>query len=493
MYPTMPLPRSNITVFQALIRLVEAYRSDPNNQEKYEQVIALLLPGIRSQEDADILNDLLEAPILDKYNVVLTPKAINEDPVRRNFETRLAGHTLREPLDGLDFNLLRQHLEAIKEIAEPRSDSGKTTPGDEFDEREDKINLLESTVILLKKAAKHMLTQETLLTLHSQEGSMYDPEHRGRAKKTDRTYSVARGIMKSTMPLIRHDDLSANSHAVRSRVADTWTYTSTVATMPHYIFSNLVTPFVGSISGVMLLQLGILAELLKEDRCVYKSSGEDAVINIGQLKAFFRSFIAFGLSDVGWNSLEEFFSVFQLPEVQDEFDLLLPNILPLFTMDNMFRVDNNQAFNAALSETVEYNNQILGMNEMHGELKLRAKHAGSITLDLPHKRVGYTFFSSSASDNRMLARCTHSFSGIQRCMKQYPGVLERSLELSLAMLMLVSARLLNIKIFKHKRVETKDVSFASMFSLSMLIAVFTAGLLDANCELPRSNTLNGAP
>jgi hypothetical protein len=429
----MTRPLRNITAFQALTYLADAYRFDLNNQEKYRQIMALYLPGVRSQADQAVLESLFQDPVLKGCHIV----ALKEDPVRRDFERELARLTLLESLDVLDLDLLGRHVTSILQpigidhiypdlLLDSSSEASDNTSheGDTEEEHDEKLQLLSDAII-----SSHQLYEQ----LHTDGTTLFDLFHQ-----------------PTSVPI-------------------------------------------SAIPGNFLIQLGTVEALLHANQCVYHPQGSGYISNEVQLKHYLCALIANDVSRRSKYTLEAFFYALEMHEVQHAFQALLPDFLSSLKLDEMFRLHNQPAFNQALSRTIQLNGQIFNREETHTELKLKAKNAGSIMLDFPHKSVMYTFFSSSASENRMLARCTHSFHGIQNEMKQFPGVLERSVELSLAMVILVSARFLNIKMFKNKHTETKDASFASMFSLSMLIAAFTARLLDANCELPRSNTFNGTP
>ena len=82
-----------ITVFQALMLLIEKYKDDTSNTKKYEAIKTLCLSGVRNPKDKQILDDLLKDSILARYRISSRVEDINADPVRRYFESHLCHKT----------------------------------------------------------------------------------------------------------------------------------------------------------------------------------------------------------------------------------------------------------------------------------------------------------------------------------------------------------------------------------------------------------------
>lgn len=109
-------------------------------------------------------------------------------------------------------------------------------------------------------------------------------------------------------------------------------------------FSRLVHPHVNSISGVLLIQLRIMTKLASEKQFIFSTPEK--------MKIFFRCYLSSMLYTRGGHSLNEFMSVFEIPEVRECFR-------NHFTLNSLFYKDNQNAFQAALTATIEYNRRDL--------------------------------------------------------------------------------------------------------------------------------------
>ncbi|MEO8400780.1 MAG: hypothetical protein ABI597_03150 [Gammaproteobacteria bacterium] len=109
-------------------------------------------------------------------------------------------------------------------------------------------------------------------------------------------------------------------------------------------FSRLVHPHVNSISGILLTQLRIILQMESEKCSVFKT--------VGKMKLFFQCYLSSLLYTRGGHSLNEFSSVFEVPEVSAHFG-------DGFTLNSLFYEDNQTAFQAALTSTIEYNRRDL--------------------------------------------------------------------------------------------------------------------------------------
>ena len=427
MYSTMTHPRLNITVFQALTCLAEKYRFDVNNIDKYRQIIALYLQGIQNQADGDVLGILLQDPVLLDYTIIAS---MPKDPIRREFERKLAHLTLLESLDVLDLGLLERHVTSILEPNQPlpeysSDDSGRTTPeGDTEEVRDEKLNLLRKAITSSHQLFSELMTDGT---------SLFDLFHQ-----------------PTSVPI-------------------------------------------SAIPGTFLIQLGTIAELLRANQCIYNPDELHPIFNQVQLKYYLCSLIAYDVSCRDKYNLDAFFCVLDMQEVQNVFQPLLPGFLSSLNLEAMFSVHNQQAFDQALTHAIDKNRELFQNRQLAHKQRLKVTYARSMTLDLPHKKVGYTLFSPLGMENQAPVKIAHLFRYFQGNRTQDAHVIDRTQEFYLVMIMLLIARVLGVKLMKKKHTETKDIPFASMFALSMLIGLLTEGLLDVNCELPSSNRLNGAP
>jgi hypothetical protein len=403
--PILRKVKTMITVFQALILLAEKNNLDIKTK-------ALYLSGVRSLSDTLLLNSLLLDKLLDAYEVHSEKHHINQDPVRRYFESSLCYQTLREGLDSLELPLLKRLFDSIynkltkknaikfRYSIQDGSDVNEYTEGirmlDDIysyelfkpepsnvidsarvlSDRKEKMKLLIKCVYCSLYVKERSDSGETLLDLYEQNNSVYASENRGRIRRIDpdtgeknnRVRSHSLGILRNYMPLPLDDALYAEHCSRYTRSTDIHTYALGSHQIPDQLFSTKVTPFVNSISGTMLVILRVLAQLVKEHQWVYVANNEDepGFKKTEQFKCFFKLMVAYLLYHTGGHSLDEYMQVLQLPEVQHQFKQL-PGFKDL-TLYNLFLIENATAFSKALKQTIKYNTIILNRKNVHFEL-----------------------------------------------------------------------------------------------------------------------------
>lgn len=401
-----------ITVFQALTLLAKKYKDDQENQVIYQQVKHLYLSGVRTDQDQDLLTALLKDESLKDYEITDRKEDINEDPTRRYFESQLCLETLKNSLDDLDLGLLQRNFnkifsnlpitlrividgsvyqnrfinivekvhtgsknyaEEIKYLKEkesfkhlkPQEGKENKTPEQILKDRKEKLLLIEKSSHAAMSVANRAPKEGYPLNLyHGKEDYVYQPKNRGRTDRKDldgskqvvKTNSL--GIMRSYMPLPSDDSLFSYRKSDRVRPADKSKYVDG-AQQPEDAFKTKVTPFVNSISGTILCQLRVFADLYRNEKFVYSENEE-------QLKLYFKNFVSYILYNSGAHSLDEFIRVLQLPEVQEEFKDV-PGFSDL-TLENLFKNENEAAFEEALNKTISYNDSILAKKALHEEL-----------------------------------------------------------------------------------------------------------------------------
>ncbi|MDF1828220.1 MAG: hypothetical protein P1U39_08085 [Legionellaceae bacterium] len=137
--------------------------------------------------------------------------------------------------------------------------------------------------------------------------------------------------------------------------------------MPKRIFQNQVTPFVGSISGVMLMQLKVMAILLRRRELPFRAQSESSR-NV-QLELYIKSFVSYMIYNAGGHSLHEYLDVLNLPIVQDEFQSL--SGFSKIELRYLFQKTNVAAFEKSMEQTITYNNNMIQKKSLHQELKER--------------------------------------------------------------------------------------------------------------------------
>lgn len=411
-----------ISPFQALTILAKKYRNaSPHSEEAhlFLQIENLFLVGIQSEQDFVQLVKLLNDESLLSYEVALSDKeVINNDPVRRYFESILAHETLKTTIDSVDMNVLNryfnavyaemslnlrffipftiysgsmdskltrasstapEYIAAIKKLHDPQNFlSLKPTPEEmqgldktseeKLYERMDKMRIIVKTVHAAMRAVNSNEKKDFPLNLYESQDSPYSPERRGRrARKDDsdlpqvvRSFNL--GIMRSYHPLAQDDPLYEDPHAPTSglyrRASDHSTYIPG-AQMTEKFFSNQISPFVNSISGTMLCQLRVMAKLLEKDKLEFSSHPD-------QLKAFFKSMVSYMIYNSGGHSFQEFMSVFDLQEVKEMFKNV--QIFEQINLRTIFQSENALAFRSSMNLVIDYNDLILARREFQKEL-----------------------------------------------------------------------------------------------------------------------------
>lgn len=391
-FPTL---KTTITVFQALTLLAEKYQGDLTRSA---QIDSLYLSGIRNPADQNQLNILLQDDLFNDYIISCKKFDINNDPVRRYFESQLCYETLINTLDDLEsiplghlnaeinhlsnkgshsinikLNLKRtqnmqQYTNAIsalmlQRISPAQVDKSTMIAIDQqaASSRKQKISRLYGCYTGIPGGDMLFVTADKL-NLFANEKGIYSSADRGRIARVGSesnnpqiVYSHHLGIMKAFMPIPQHDPLHFQHNTNYVRHADRKTYREG-ALQVELAFFNQVTPFSNSISGDMLRQLVVIDRLHKQSKFYYAN-------NPKQLKGYFKNYIALSIYLFGCHSLNEFMSVLQLPEVQYTFRTI--STFSDLTLDTLFKDENRPAFHHALFKTIEYNERIISRKKLH--------------------------------------------------------------------------------------------------------------------------------
>lgn len=311
----------NITVFQALTLLAQKYRK---NEEIYPKIKSLYLSGIETTDDKLLLNLLLDDDLLKEHRIQVTRLGINNDPVRRYFESHLCLQTLVISLDALEYDSLNYYyydvVNLIKKeglwknyqlcLIKPAPEDEmyqirmENTEGIRILNRLDSYQSLkpknmdedDAMVVLTKRKSKlHLLAnisfaswylanmiRDLPLNLYDQRRGHYNEVDRGRENRIGQDVkSQTMGIMRSFMALSLDDALFSQQPANYIRPADQTTYVPG-AKQPDQAFRSLVTPFSNSISGTLLAQLKVMAQLVCIEDFVYSDCK-------AQLKLYFKT------------------------------------------------------------------------------------------------------------------------------------------------------------------------------------------------------------
>lgn len=417
--PAKPSTKLKISVFQALTLIIQKYKAEKDSLI-YRRAQFLYLSGVQTPSDESILKKVLQDPVLAGYTVSADVNDIDTDPVRRYFESQLCHESLKYTLDALDIVMLQAHwrliferlsrstqsrllslfegteaalslvedgsegeyVEAIYHLKEPESYPHLKPSGIKESEamriwlqRKEKMILLAkcsyTAYVLIEK-----YSYAYPLNMYGDRGGPYQEGFRGREKRLDpatgnrqSVHPQTLGIMRSYMPLPESDALLRHRPCIFTRPVDRSTYTKaslTKKSFPSHIFATKVTPFVNSLSGTMLLQLRVIAQLMAEGSLIYQAKRADDSMTKEQLKYYIKSYVAFMIYNSGGHSLLEYMLLFEYPEIKAAF-----KALPGFNeigIEQLFKDNNSDAYLAAQDLTCTYNESLLKRKRFQDEI-----------------------------------------------------------------------------------------------------------------------------
>lgn len=364
-----------ISIGQALLILIKHHKNDATIAE---QLKCFYLSGIYDEAARLYIQQLCLAAkdtVLQGYEISYDARVINEDPVRRYFETHLAYETLTDGLKQVPDSLsdyvafvykhlvcccfVRKEPESMRDI----NDVGKGV----LDENEfsryiknihssfylthlsapEKIKLIKLTYlcVLISQIAHRDLS----LPLNIYDTAYYVAEQRGRIAKEQSTIGVSAhtGLMKNYMPVPAGDIATTESTLNVQRAADSFSYDKKTTWITHH-FSLLTHPFAASISGYMLCQLRYMRRIAEIEDWLFA----DLFGSKQKIIAYMRVFIASLLYQSGGHSLYEFVAPFALVGVRESFAFI--KHFERISLYTLFYVNNERAFNQALADTLSY-------------------------------------------------------------------------------------------------------------------------------------------
>ena len=367
-----------------------------------DTLIRLFTLGARSPEEKNIIMELLQHPFLSEYIVSTEPHVINEDAVRRYFETKLAETSLRYGLKKLNAFDLEKHYIILKELIgqfEPRFKHRDNLKKFVFQEVGEDFRELYRYIA--KKTFSSDETQQAafggddwdkmkflwFIWSYSFIAAGYDRKlplriytvgffNESSRSRQDRypdpqanMYSNNLGLFKSTMPTPAYSKMRTKATTVGLVLSDYRTYTQ--GEWSEYSFSHLVHPYGNSISGTILTQLRIFAaikndkELLLRDPFVSLQENDGTPLK-EKLADYFRVFSALLLYGCGGHSWFEFLVPITLDKVREEF-----RDLPEFErldMEYILFHNNEKAIKESIEETIQYNYHMLRRAKMHAQV-----------------------------------------------------------------------------------------------------------------------------
>ena len=376
-----------LTVNQALLLLIAR---QPFNATR-DELKKLFFTGAKNEDAKKRLQIHLQDKTLIGYTVTHDPRTVNEDPVRRYFETHLALETLKDTIQKIKMDDLQKHYHLLHLLAPiilklPKNEIYKRMAdvfygnGVHFDDSIDteyhdeiaklrrnqyhcRITEIERQKIILLLMCSYLCSSNmpahNILPINIYHQGLFSPEQRGRIKKEmqENVHSQHAGVLRSYMPLPRNDTAFLSKASPYSKPADRFNPDFNSA-WAKQLFSQWVHPFSCSISGTLLINLRYAK--------YFSNHGLLAFDNSEKMANFIKVLVSALLCKSGGHSLYEFLYPLTLPEAKDAF-----SFMPEFaetTMEKLFLETNNRAFEKALRDTLMYNQQLLQKKNMHAEL-----------------------------------------------------------------------------------------------------------------------------
>ena len=411
----MPKYSPTISPGQGLLLLIDHCKNDPIKVDKLKK---LYLSGAETTADAEEIKALLKDPVLSSYKVSFEATTINEDATRRYFETHLAYESLTHGLSKIDHGELKAHADNLFAMipADKKAEiehvlNGEIRPQDNnlFKEYADYINKIrrgemfpdlsaaerEKVELLVKSSFLGVVNAwYTPMPLNIYGTGIYSEANKGKeiVKGQDSTRNQNLGLMKGHMPLALDDIARSDKEIPYLKPSDQAAFVEHAQWVKSN-FGKMVHPFSNSISGTMLCQLRASAKLRDEGHGVFTDSGE----RMGQFSQLLVSAMLF---NSGGHTLHEFTAPMSLDSVRDEF-----RTTPGFdkiNLESMYRTGNEEALDAALKDTIQYNKTLLMRQALHaqirGEIPVEAQNAALRKLEEKQLAVHLDNMVTNGSD-----------------------------------------------------------------------------------------------
>lgn len=324
---------------QAILILIKKNRHNP---KRYPKLRKLYLFGIKNEKDKKFFFKCLKDPSLKNIVVNIDPKAIDNCPSRRYFETHFSYSIVNKILKNIDdqkfnqyykkfYNLLPPDWQSIfdnifKDITTPFHDPENIT----FTRR---VNVILDTLIRIQNKSYYpdlddtqrekiiaitklsifsivIVTLNDTIPLDIFNSGIFLKQNRGLILKDEvQSLSHNGGILKSFMPMGMSDLLFASRCYTYPRCSEKATYDPS-SEWAKQAFARIVHPFCNSISGTLLAFLRIHLELIQ-----YRQASFDKLDEFKDLAIIFMCSL---LYMEGGHSLFEYTALFDLHDVKNE-------------------------------------------------------------------------------------------------------------------------------------------------------------------------------
>lgn len=370
---------------QGLLILIDHYKH-LGDTVKVGRLKKLYLCGAENAKEVKEIQNLLKDPCLSQYKISFNSQTINNDPTRRYFETHLAYESLKHGLAKIDKDKLHTHFERLKEsIPIKKRKELEGVLNGTFNDKDKALNKEYADYIAKIKSGKMFaeLSQDdrdkiellakcsflgvlnaqlNRLPLNIYGTGIYSEKNKGKVligKEQSTTRSQNLGILKGHMPVALDDLARSSTEIPYLKPSDQSDYIEH-AQWVKANFGQLVHPFSNSISGTMLCQLRSHADLRNQAVSEFIDSAEN-------LEQYSRLMASAMLLHSGGHTIKEFTAPLSLPQVKKEF-----RGIPGFdqiSLESMYLTNNEEGFDAALTDAIAYNKNILLRDNLHAQIK----------------------------------------------------------------------------------------------------------------------------
>lgn len=390
---------------QALLTLIEYYQDYNLDPEKLDKLNRVYISGASDSERSIELYDfLLNEEIMQDTDLTLNEKNINDEPERRYFETHLAYNTLAANLKYLDikeleklffniFNLLQNHIKnliactnemAIKTIDEvidgkclnPKFNKTNNREFNAYIQRlingsifqnfslKNRIKVLWIVRILYAVQLSGWANSDMPLNIYNTHALYVNKGKKQQSKEELISRGFVRnqnfGLLKGHMLTMGINDIAFSETPLSHVKPCDYFDFDDETTASYKLFQHLVHPFSNGISGLFLMLHRCFAKLHKENiKNIYTESLENFSLFI---KTAISSILYYG----GGHSIYEFTLLLSIPEVIETMQFIQG--FATLNLEKLFYDTNRDAFDTAISNTIQYKNMLTLRKELHTEI-----------------------------------------------------------------------------------------------------------------------------
>lgn len=396
-----------LSTSESLLLAINAYRKENVGISLILKLYKLYLEGVKTEGDRRLISQINEVLTDKNYTVLSDPRITNEDSTKRYFETHLAYHSLQNKAEELDHDELEAFTQNLKSrlLSLPDKDGShiKVEHILKGNRKEKRLNKYEKEYAQLiakltkndfhglsAKACKNLLQiacATSLVTLNTQvDTSMpvdiyansiftMGMDGRGRISKksNDNVRTTAKGLMKSTSPLMMYGDVANAVGGGYSRKTDYSPFQRSVDQSDfmlenqwvQHLFSHQTQVYSNGISSTTLAQIRNMILEKRLGHSYYK----------GSFQKHMTAFASLMVYNSGGHSFFEIFEVLKMRlclELIDTESATLEALVQDNLMYKWFYVDQPDVFEKALDATLKYLHVILAKKILSAQFKRKS-------------------------------------------------------------------------------------------------------------------------